>query len=94
MHSMKKSLIRQPTCYKSPSNPTCIDLILTHVKKHRSTCKLETGLSDFHLITVTVTRKIFKKLKPKTINDRSYKHFSNEAYKKPLLPELLGGFPK
>ena len=24
-----KSHIRQPTCYKSPSNPTCIDLILT-----------------------------------------------------------------
>ena len=25
--------------------------------------------------------KIFKKLKPRTINDRSYKHFSNEAYR-------------
>ena len=25
-----KSLIRQPTCYKSPSNPTCIGLILTN----------------------------------------------------------------
>ena len=25
-----KSLKRQPTCYKSPSNPTCIDLILTN----------------------------------------------------------------
>ena len=24
-----KSLIRQPTSYKSPSNPSCIDLILT-----------------------------------------------------------------
>ena len=23
-----KSLIRQPTCYKSPSNPICIDLVL------------------------------------------------------------------
>ena len=25
-----KSLIRQPTNYKSPSDPTCIDLILTN----------------------------------------------------------------
>ena len=25
-----KSLIRQPTSYKSPSDPTCIDLILTN----------------------------------------------------------------
>ena len=56
-----KSLIRQPTCYKSPSNPTCIDLILTNApQKFQSICVLKTGLSDFHLMTVTVMRKIFK----------------------------------
>ena len=38
-----KSLIRQPTCYKSPSNPTCIDLVLTNApQKFQSTCVLET----------------------------------------------------
>ena len=43
-----KSLIRQPTSYKSPSDPTCIDLILTNApQKFQSTCVLETGLSDF-----------------------------------------------
>ena len=25
-----KSLIRIPTCYKNPANPTCIDLMLTN----------------------------------------------------------------
>ena len=71
-----KSFIRQPTCYNSPSNPTCIDLILTNAtQKFQSTCVLETGLSDFHLMKVTVMRKIFKKLKLKTINYSSYKHF-------------------
>ena len=49
---------------------------------------LETGLAGFHLVTVTVMRKIFKKLKPRTINYRSYKHFSNEAYRESLLHEL------
>ena len=40
-----KSLIRQPTCYKSPSNPTCIDLVLTNApQKFQSTCVLETWL--------------------------------------------------
>ena len=84
-----KSLIRQPTCYKkSQSNPTCIDLILTNApQKFQSTCVLETGLSDFHLMTVTVMGKIFKKLKPRTINYRSYKHFSNQAYRESLLHE-------
>ena len=39
-----KSLIRQPTFYKSPSNPSCIDLILTKsAQKFQSTCVLETG---------------------------------------------------
>ena len=84
-----KSLIRQPTCCKSPSNPTSIGLIQTNVhQKFQSTCALETGLSDFHLMTVTVMRKIFKKLKPRTINYRYYKHFSNEAYRESLLDEL------
>ena len=26
-----KIFVKQPTCYKNPSNPTCIDLILTNV---------------------------------------------------------------
>ena len=84
-----KSLIRQPTCYKSPSNPTCIDLILTNApQKFQSTCVLETGLSDFHLMTVTVMRNIFTKLKPRTISFRSCKHFSNEGYRGSLLHDL------
>ena len=37
---------------------------------------------------VTVMRKIFKKLKPRTINYRCYKYFSNEAYRDSLLNEL------
>ena len=56
------SLIKQPTCYKNPSHSTCIDLILNNV--HRSlqtTCVIETELSDFHLMTLTVTRKSLKK---------------------------------
>ena len=55
-----KSLIKQPTCYKNPNKPTCIDLLLTNVPRmFQSTCVLETGLSDFHLVTVAVMRKTF-----------------------------------
>ena len=84
-----KSLIRQPTCYKSPSNPTCIYLILSNARqKFQRTWVLDTGLSDFHLMTVTVIRNIFKKLRPRAINYKSYKHFSNESYRESLLNEL------
>ena len=45
-----KNLIRQ-TCYKYPSNPVCIDLILTNEPcSFQGTCEAETGLSDFLLI--------------------------------------------
>ena len=87
-----KNLIGQPTCYKNSSNPACIDLILTNVpRSFQSTCVVETGLSDFHLITLTVMRKSFKKYQPKTISYRSYKNFSNEKYREMLINNLLKG---
>ena len=68
------SLIKKPTCYKNPSHPKCIDLILTNVpRSFQTTCVIETGLSGFHLMTLTVMRKSFKKLKPRVINYRSNK---------------------
>ena len=39
-------------------------------------------------MTLTVTRKSFKKLKPRVINYRSYKHFSNEVFRGSLLEKL------
>ena len=84
-----KSLIKQPTCYKNPNKPTCIDLILTNVPRmFQSTCVLETGLSDFHLMTVTVMRKTFKKMRPRVINYRSYRDFSNETFRVSLINNL------
>ena len=84
------SLIKQTTCYKNPSHPKCIDLIITNVpRRFQTTCVIETGLSDFHSITLTVMRKSFKKLKPRVINHRSYKHFSNDVFRESLLEKLF-----
>ena len=83
------SLIKQPTCYKNPSPPKCIDLILTNVpRSFQTTCVIETGLSDFHLMTLTVMRKSFKKLKPRVINYRSYKHLWIEVIRESVLGKL------
>ena len=50
------NLIKEPTCFKSNENPSSIDVILTN-KKHcfQNSMTIETGLSDFHRMTVTVT---------------------------------------
>ena len=67
-----KNLTKQSTCYKNPSNLTCIDLILTNVpRSFQSTCVVETGLSDFHMMTLTVMRKGFNKFQTRIINYRS-----------------------
>ena len=83
------SLIKQPICYKNPNNPTCIDLILSNTpRSFQSTCVIETGLSDFHLMTLTVMKKNFRKFHPRLINYRSYKNFSNETFRECLLKKL------
>ena len=83
------NLIKQPTCYKTSDNPTYIDLILTNVPRtFQNTCVIETGLLDFHLMTLTIMRKTFKKQRPRIINYRSFKHFSNEEFRKSLVDSL------
>ena len=62
------NLIKQPTCFKNPEKPSCIDLILTiRPKSFQSTCVIETGLSDFHRMTVSVLKMHFRKLPPKLL---------------------------
>ena len=57
-----RNSIKQPTCYKNSENSSCIDLMLTNApRSFYSTYVLETGLSVFRLITLTVLRKVYKK---------------------------------
>ena len=82
-----KSLIKQPTYYKNPNSPTCIDFILTNVLRSiQRTCVIETGLSDFHLMTFT--EQTFKKIRPRIINYRCFKQFSKEAFRETLTNNL------
>ena len=49
---------------------------------------METGLSDFHLMTLTLMRKSFKIYQPKTIDYKSYTNFPNEKYRETLINNL------
>ena len=84
-----KSLINEPTCYKNSTNPSCIDLIFTN--QSRSFCHskvVDIGLSDFHLLTVTVLRSSFKKQEPRIIRYRNFSKFSNEEFQNLLIQDL------
>ena len=55
------SLIKEPTCYKNPESPSCIDLILTNrLYSFQNSCVIETGLSDFRKVTVTVMKTSYQ----------------------------------
>ena len=58
-------------------NPSCVDLILTNnPKSFQDTRIIETGLSDFHKLTITVLKTTFKKEPPNIISYRNYKNYS------------------
>ena len=75
------SLIKQPTCFKNLEKPSCIDLILTNKPRSFQTkCAIETGLSDFHRMAISVLKMHFRKLPPNIISYRHFKKFDNERF--------------
>ena len=89
MKHNRTNLIKQSTFYKKHDNPTCIDLILSDVPcTFQNICVIETGLSDFHLMTLTIIIKTFKTQRPRIISYRSFKHSSNEEFRKSLIDSL------
>ena len=84
-----QNLVKDPTYYKNPSKPTCIDLILTNFpKSFHHTQTIETGLSDFHKLTLTVLKTHFPRLKRNIVNYRDYKGFVNDYFQSELLQEV------
>ena len=85
-----KNLVKVPTCYKNPLKPSCIDLYLTNCSRSfQDTQVIETGLSDFHKMNITVLKMFFSKQKHETVFFRNYKKFVNFAFREALNRELL-----
>ena len=85
-----KNLVNVPTCYKNPLKPSCIDLFLTNCSRSfQDTQVIETGLSDFHKMNITVLKMFFSKQKHDTVFFRNYKKFDNSVFREALNRELL-----
>ena len=85
-----KTLNRGPTCFKNPSNPSCIDLFFTNRQQgFQQTHAIGTGISDFHKMVVTVMKTHYKKQNAKTIQYRNYKHFHEKSFNFELNNELM-----
>ena len=83
------NLVKHPTCFKNPENPSCIDLLLTNKPlSFQTTTMIETGLSDFHKMVVAVMKIHFPKMKPRVIRYQKDKTFNNDAFVNTLRHEL------
>ena len=52
-----------------------VKLMLTNKpRSFNHSCVIETGLSDFHSMTVTVMNAKFEKLQPRVVNYKYYSH--------------------
>ena len=84
-----RNLVKHPTCFKNPENPSCIDLLLTNKPlSFQTTTVMETGLSDFHKMVVAVMKMHFPKMKHRVIRYRKYKTFNKDAFVNNLRKEL------
>ena len=85
-----KHLIKDKTCFKNPTKPTCIDLIITNSPKcFQDSVVIETGLSDFHKMSATVMKMYYTKQKLSIVHYRKFKNFCNDSYIKKDFELLL-----
>ena len=71
-----EALNKEPSCFKNYMSPSFIDLFLTNGRKSfESTLTIETGLSDFRKLIVTVLKVKHEKIHLKIIQYRDYESF-------------------
>ena len=78
-----KVLNKEPTCFKNYMSPSCIDLYLTNCpKSFESTLTIETGISDFHKLIVTVLKVNMKKFPLRLYNTETTKILTQQDFLK------------
>ena len=75
-----RNLIKGKTCI-TKKHSSSIDVILTNKKRlFKNSGTIETGVSDFHKMVLTMLRVQFKKLKPIQITYRDYRKFDQTQF--------------
>ena len=78
-----KNLARGSTCFKNPDNSSYIDL------SFQDRQAIETALSDFRKVNLTILKMYFTKQNHETIFYRNYKKFDSLIFKEALNRELM-----
>ena len=79
------NLIREPTCYKSSTNNSLVDVLLTTQKNfYKTSGVVQNGYSDVHHMIYGVMKTVNLNKPAKTITYRSYKTFDEEKFNQDL----------
>ena len=84
-----RKLINKPVCYKNPTNPSWIYLLLINCCKYfQNSNVVETGLSYYGKMVVTVVKTISIKIEPKILSYRYHECYSNARFRERVTSEL------
>ena len=76
-----QNIIKDKTCFKNPHNSSCVDLFITNRPKNfQNTTVIETGLSNFHKMSLTVLKVFYKNQRPKIVRYQNYRNFVKELF--------------
>ena len=85
-----KSLIKDQAYFKNPAKLTTINHILTNnLRCFQHSDVSETGLFDFHRLTLTALKGYHSTQNPKTIQYRDYKNFTNDLFRETFYGSYL-----
>ena len=84
-----KSIVKEETCFKSISSPSCTHLLLTNDGlSFQITKTVSTGFSDFHKLVLTVLKTSIVKNKPRETQYINYKYFDSRNFNRDLKEEF------
>ena len=84
-----KNLVKDPTCYARPENPSCLDLFITNsYRSFQNTITISAGISDCHKMVLTVMKSTFPKPQPRVITYRDYSSYCQVDFAKDLQRNL------
>ena len=76
-----QNIIKGKTCFKVLHNPSCVNLFITNrPKSFQNSTVIETGLSGFHKMSLTVMKVFYQKKRPNILRYRNYHNFEKELY--------------
>ena len=84
-----RNIVKEPTCFKSLSNPSCIDLVIINsFSNFQNTKAVSAGLSGFNKMVVSVLKHTFHRSAAKELVYRNYKNFDRVIFKRELEDKL------